>query len=183
MRVRSRFVVILAAVSFVLGAAGPPPGATIQCDYGDAATCATYVQMALAVEAGQGPAAATAQVVAPQNQAVVLNGRTQFVLGARSGADLALVVLRDSAGSTTSLILIGTTGIGSTPGAWVADPASYPGWYAKYGYPSSYTGPRATLPPAGTASETFVLWAAVALAAAVIVRAGLARRRPPRVAT
>jgi hypothetical protein len=66
------------------------------------------------------------------------------------------------------------------PTAFAADPATHPAWFATYGYPTSYAGPRATVPPAELSIQTIMMLALVALAAAVLVRVGVTTLRSPR---
>lgn len=171
-------------MGLILLGASSPPSPTVRCDVGDATTCAAYVQLALALPSVQGQSVASAELVRaePAQATVGLLGDVHVVLHTRSGTDLGLVVLRDAAGSVTSLILIGSIGVSSVPMAWLADPATYPDWYAKYGYPAWYTGPRLTLASARVSPETIALWILILVALATAGGLGIRAFRTRRVA-
>lgn len=181
---RGRATLMVASVSLVILGASPAPSPTIQCDVGDVATCNAYVQLALVLASEQGQMVASAELVSAQQPTAIEGAasQVQYVQYFRSGADLGLVVLRDSAGSVTSLVLIGTIGISIVPNAWAADPSTYPAWYAKFGYPSWYSGPRATLPPTEISRHTIALWAVVLVAAAVLIHVAVTSLRSWRLA-
>lgn len=178
MSARGRSALVLAVVAFALLAASAPPGPTVQCDHGNASACSEDVQLALALADQQGQPVASVQVVAPLPTRFDTNG--VHYLDPSSGQTLALVILRDAAATVTSIVEIGTIGVSQVPTAFAADPATHPAWFATYGYPTSYLGPRATVPPAELSIQTIMMFALVALAAAVLVRVGVTTLRSPR---
>lgn len=181
---RGRTSLLIAVVGLVLLGASPPPSPTVRCDVGDAATCAEYVQLALALPSVQAQSVASAELVSaePAQGTIGPLGDVQIIMHVRSGADLGLVVLRDAAGSVTSLVLIGTIGVASVPTAWLADPETYPDWYAKYGYPAWYTGPHLTL-ATRVSPETIAMWVVILVALACAGRLGIRAFRARRPAT